>query len=296
MAEGARRLVALEEARIDARLKAGTLEGNLELVTREAELHAVRMEEIRLRMPDGVAPEEIPGGKAREKEMRALERRLQEIGPTNALAEAECRDLEERFETLRTQLDDIAAARGDLEQLIAKLRDEEESRYEAVFGAVATNFHEYFSQLAPGGRATLRHADGAEGPRSGVEILVQPPRKRLQNVTLLSSGERSLAALALVLALDEVNPSPFTILDEVDAALDDANVGRFGEMVARLGGERQFLVITHNHVTMSHASTLYGIHLDESGASHIVSVRLEDIRKPATAQGALTTNHSAQAG
>ncbi len=294
MAEGARRLVTLEEARIDARLKAGTLEGNLELITREAELLAARMEEIRARMPDGVAPEEIPGGKAREKEMRALEKRVEEIGPTNALAEAECRELEERFETLHTQLDDIAAARADLEQLITKLRDEEESRYEAVFGAVAANFHEYFSQLAPGGRATLRHAEGDEGPRTGVEILVQPARKRLQNVTLLSSGERSLAALALVLALDEVNPSPFTILDEVDAALDDANVGRFGEMLARLGAQRQFLVITHNHVTMSHASTLYGIHLDESGASHIVSVRLEDIRKPAARASNATT--TAQAG
>jgi len=292
MAEGARRLVALEEARIDARLKVGTLDGNLELIGREAELLAARMEEIRQRMPDGVAPEEIPGGKAREKEMRTLERRLQEIGPTNALAAAECRDLEERFETLRTQLDDITAARADLEQLIAKLREEEELRYEAVFGAVAANFHEYFSQLAPGGRATLRHAEGDDGPRSGVEILVQPARKRLQNVTLLSSGERSLAALALVLALDEVNPSPFTVLDEVDAALDDANVGRFGEMLARLGTQRQFLVITHNHVTMAHASTLYGIHLDESGSSHIVSVRLEDIRKPA----ARAASSTAQAG
>jgi chromosome segregation protein len=282
IAEGARRLGMLDEARMEARLKAGTLEGNLELVAREAELLQARMEEIRSRMPDGVAPEEVPGGKAREREMRALERRLEEIGPTNALAETECRELEERFETLRTQLEDISAARQDLEELIAKLREEEESRYEAVFGAVAANFHEYFSQLAPGGHATLRHAEGDDGPRSGVDILVQPPRKRLQNVTLLSSGERSLAALALVLALDEVNPSPFTILDEVDAALDDANVGRFGEMVARLGLQRQFLVITHNHVTMSHASSLYGIHLDESGASHIVSVRLEDIRKPAT--------------
>ena len=281
LAEGARRLGTLDEARLDARLKAGTLEGNLELVAHEAELLQTRMEEIRSRMPDGVAPEEVPGGKAREREMRALERRLEEIGPTNALAESECRELEERFETLRTQLEDISAARQDLEELIAKLREEEESRYEAVFGAVAANFHEYFSQLAPGGHATLKHAEGDDGPRSGVEILVQPPRKRLQNVTLLSSGERSLAALALVLALDEVNPSPFTILDEVDAALDDANVGRFGEMVARLGLQRQFLVITHNHVTMSHASSLYGIHLDESGASHIVSVRLEDIRKPA---------------
>ncbi len=292
MAEGARRLITLEEARLDARLKAGTLEGNLELVRREAELLEARMEEIRSRMPDGVAPEEIPGGKAREREMRALERRLDEIGPTNALADSACRELQERFETLRTQLEDIAAARADLEQLVAKLREEEESRYEAVFGAVAANFHEYFSQLAPGGRATLRHAEGDEGPRSGVEILVQPPRKRLQNVTLLSSGERSLAALALVLALDEVNPSPFTVLDEVDAALDDANVGRFGEMLARLGAQRQFLVITHNHVTMSHATTLYGIHLDESGSSHLVSVRLEDIRKPAS----LSAATSAQAG
>jgi len=282
MAESAKRLVALEEARIDSRLRTGTLEGNLELITRETELLQARMDEIRSRMPDGVAPEEIPGGKSREREMRGLERRLEEIGPTNALAESECRELEERYQTLAEQLEDITAARTDLEELIAKLRQEEESRYEAVFGAVAANFHEYFAELNPGGRATLRHADGDDGPRSGVEILVQPPRKRLQNVTLLSSGERSLAALALVLALDEVNPSPFTILDEVDAALDDANVDRFGQMVARLGAQRQFLVITHNHVTMSYASTLYGIHLDESGSSHLVSVRLDDIRKPAT--------------
>ena len=291
LAEGARKLIALEEARIDARLRSSTLEGNLELIAREAELLAARMDETRAKMPDGVAPEDIPGGKAREREMRALERRLEEIGPTNALADAECRELEERYTNLLQQLEDITAARDDLETLIAKLREEEESRYEAVFGAVAVNFQEYFSQLAPGGRATLRHAEGDEGPRTGVEILVQPPRKRLQNVTLLSSGERSLAALALVLALDEVNPSPFTILDEVDAALDDANVGRFGEMLARLGAQRQFLVITHNHVTMSHASSLYGIHLDESGTSHLVSVRLEDVRKPAARQ-----NPAARAG
>ena len=281
-AETAKRLVALEEARIDTRLRTGSLESNLELIKRESELLQARMDEIRSRMPDGVAPEEIPGGKSREREMRALERRLEEIGPTNALAESECRELEGRYQNLAEQLEDIRAARSDLEDLIGKLREEEESRYEAVFGAVAANFHEYFSELNPGGRATLRHADGDDGPRTGVEILVQPPRKRLQNVTLLSSGERSLAALALVLALDEVNPSPFTILDEVDAALDDANVDRFGQMVAKLGAQRQFLVITHNHVTMSYASTLYGIHLDESGSSHLVSVRLDDIRKPAT--------------
>ena len=117
-----------------------------------------------------------------------------------------------------------------------------------------------------------------DGGQPGVEILVQPPKKRLQNVTLLSSGERSLTAFALVMALEAVNPSPFVILDEVDAALDDANVGRFGSMLQRLGQERQLLVITHNHATMACASTLYGIHLDESGCSHVVSVRLDEIR------------------
>jgi chromosome segregation protein len=256
-----------------------TLEGNLGLVGRETELHQARMEELRQRMPEGLAPEEVPGGKAREREMKELERRLAEIGPTNPLAESECGELEQRYETLMTQLEDIAAARADLEDLIGRLRAEEETRYEAVFGAVAANFQEFFQELTSGGKATLRHVVGDDGPRSGVEILVMPPRKRLQNVTLLSSGERSLTALALVLALEEVNPSPFTILDEVDAALDDANVGRFGRVLERLGEQRKFLVITHNHVTMASASTLYGIHLDESGSSHLVSVRLDDVRK-----------------
>ncbi len=277
LAAAARRLVNLEETRVDARLKAGTLEGHLGLSRREAELAAARMEELRTRMPEGMAPEEVPGGKAREREMRQLERRMEEIGPTNPLAESECAELEERYGTLASQLADIAAARADLEDLIGRLREEEEGRYDAVFGAVAVNFQEYFEELTAGGRATLRHTPGEDGPRSGVEILVQPPRKRLQNVTLLSSGERSLTALALVLALQEVNPAAFTILDEVDAALDDANVARFGEVLQRLGRTRQFLVITHNHMTMASAGILYGVHLDESGSSHLVSVRLQDI-------------------
>jgi chromosome segregation protein len=237
------------------------------------------MAELRERMPAGMAPEEVPGGKGHEREMRQLERRLQEIGPVNELAEAECAELEERCGNLMTQLDDITAARADLEQLIARLREEEETRYEAVFGAVAANFQELFAELTAGGKATLRHAPGIEGPRSGVEILVQPPRKRMQNITLLSSGERALTALALVVALQEINPAPFTILDEVDAALDDANVGRFGDLLQRICQDRQLMIITHNHLTMACASALYGVHLDESGSSHLVSVRLEDIQK-----------------
>jgi chromosome segregation protein len=278
LAEAARRLVAAEEAHVKARLEVGSLESGLELHRREAERARQRMEELRARMPAGLTPEEVPGGKAREREMRQLERRLREIGPVNALAESECAELEERYSNLIAQLEDIKAARKDLEQLIAQLRQEEESRYEAVFGAVAVNFQDLFAELTAGGKATLRHAPGAEGPRSGVEILVQPPRKRMQSISLLSTGERALTALALVMALQEINPAPFTIMDEVDAALDDANVARFGDLIERLGRRRQLMIVTHNHMTMACASALYGIHLDESGCSHIVSVRLEDIQ------------------
>ena len=279
LAQVARRVVACEEARVDARLRARTLEGNLALASRDAELVAERMEEIRGRMPLGQAPEEVPGGKAREREMRALERRLEELGPTNPLAESEHSELEERCRVIDEQLVDIGAARADLEELVERLRAEEDSRYDAVFGAVAANFQEYFAELTAGGKATLAHSPGSDGPRSGVEILVQPPRKKLQNITLLSSGERSMTALAFVLGLEEVNPSPFVILDEVDAALDDANVERYGQLLERLGQSRQLLVITHNHVTMAHAGSLYGIHLDESGRSSLVSVSLEEVRR-----------------
>ena len=112
----------------------------------------------------------------------------------------------------------------------------------------------------------------------------------MQNISLLSSGERALTAMALVVALQEINPAPFTILDEVDAALDDANVGRYGELLDRLGRDRQFMVITHNHLTMASAASLYGVHLDESGSSHLVSVRLEELqgknKQPESAQSA----------
>ena len=156
LAEVARKLVALEEARVDARLRSRTLEGNLELIAREVELLEARMEEIRERMPMGQAPEEVPGGKAREREMRQLERQLEEIGPTNPLAESEHSELAARFATLDEQLADIEAARLDLEQLVARLREEEDSRYDTVFGAVAAGFQEYFAELTAGGKATLR--------------------------------------------------------------------------------------------------------------------------------------------
>src|SRR6202011_2811950 len=120
------------------------------------------------------APEEVPGGTAGEKQRRQLERRLEEIGPTNPLAESEHSELAARCVTLEEQLTDIEAARLDLEQLVERLRAEEDSRYDSVFGAVAAGFQEYFAELTAGGKATLAHVGGDDGPRSGVEILVQP--------------------------------------------------------------------------------------------------------------------------
>ncbi len=291
LASAARELVAADEARVEARLRLSGLQGNLDLLQHEVESLELRLGELRQRMPEGRAPEEVPGGKAREREMRQLERRLNEIGPVNELAAVECRELEQRHATLLEQVDDLEAARADLERLIARLREEEETRYEAVFGAVAANFQELYGDLTGGGRATLRHVAGDDGPHSGLEILVQPPRKRLQQVAMLSSGERSLTSLALVLALQAVNPAPVTVFDEVDAALDDANVGRFGDLLRNLGSERQFMIITHNHMTMAACGVLYGVHLDDSGCSHLVSVRLEDL-EPARA-GKPVVAHSA---
>ena len=276
LALAARDLLLAEEARVAGKLSQSSLQAALDGLLSQSAALLERMQAMRATMPQGLAPEELPGGKAREREMRQLERQLEEIGPINALAESEFRELEERYRVLDEQLEDIVRARADLESLIERLRGEEEERYEAVFTSVAAGFMDFFRELSGGGTASLTHTPGADGPRSGVEILVRPPNKRLQNITLLSSGERSLTALALVLALEAVNPAPFIILDEVDAALDDANVGRFRQMLQRLGQERQLLVITHNHTTMAAASALYGVHLDESGSSHLVSVRLED--------------------
>ncbi len=277
LASAARELVAADEARVEARLRVSQLQGSLDLQRREVETLEHRLAELRGRMPEGRAPEEVPGGKAREREMRHLERRLVEIGPVNELATAECRELEQRHATLLEQVDDLVAARADLERLVARLREEEETRYEAVFGAVTANFLDLYGDLTGGGRATLRHVLGDDGPHSGLEIQVQPPHKRMQPVALLSSGERSLTSLALVLALQAVNPAPVTVFDEVDAALDDANVARFGDLLRRLGADRQFMVITHNHQTMAACGVLYGVHLDESGCSRLVSVRLQDL-------------------
>jgi chromosome segregation protein len=235
-----------------------------------------------------------------EREITRLERRIAAMGPVNGLAPEQHAALADKVGRVRHDRDDLAGACEDLRALGDHLSIEVERRFDAVFGAVAYHFRAVFEELFPGGRATLRleqlpdpeveeqSEDGAvvAKPRSrrrrptvvGVEILAQPPGKRLQALSLLSGGERALTALAVILALQQVNPSPFYLFDEVDAPLDDANIGRFTRLLRRLSATQQFLVVTHNHATMAAADALYGVTMNPDGTSTLLSVRFENGR------------------
>jgi chromosome segregation protein len=216
-----------------------------------------------------------------EREVSRLQRRLDAIGAVNLLAPDEFTQSRGRCESLTSQLQDLEAAAAQLVELRHHLEKDIDSRFRTVFQAVAANFQEFFQELFEGGRATLRLEMPEEGTGpldEGVEILAQTPGKRLQTLSLLSGGERALTALAFLFALQAVKPSPFHVLDEVDAALDDANVVRFNRVLARLARAQQFLIVTHNHSTMAQAEVLYGVTLGDHGISRIVSVRLESER------------------
>jgi len=225
---------------------------------------------------DTVTIEEVDWQKT-EREVSRLQRRLDAMGAVNLLAPDEYAQVRDRCDSLAAQLGDLEAASAQLNQLRQRLEDEIDTRFRTVFQSVAVNFQEFFTELFEGGRATLRvEPQEQEGNPldDGVEILAQTPGKRLQPLTLLSGGERALTALAFLFALQAVNPSPFYVLDEVDAALDDANVVRFNRVLKRLSAEQQFLIVTHNHSTMAQAEVLYGVTLGEHGISRMVSVRL----------------------
>jgi chromosome segregation protein len=225
---------------------------------------------------DADATEDVDWQKT-EREVSRLQRRLDAMGAVNLLAPEEYTQVRDRCESLGGQLADLEQAAAQLTELRQRLEEEIDSRFRTVFQSVAVNFQEFFGELFEGGRATLRLETQPEGNPldDGVEILAQTPGKRLQPLTLLSGGERALTALAFLFALQAVNPSPFYVLDEVDAALDDANVVRFNRVLKRLAADQQFLIVTHNHSTMAQAEVLYGVTLAEHGISRIVSVRLQ---------------------
>ncbi len=234
-----------------------------------------------------------------EREIVRLERRIAALGAVNALAPEQHEALTARVLTIAVQRDDLARASADLRDMARHLEREIERRFDTVFGAVSFHFQELYAELFPGGKATLRleepepalELDGVEPPRAerrpGVEILAQPPGKRQTPLRLLSGGERALTALAVVLALQQVNPSPFYVFDEVDAALDDSNVLRFTRLLRRLGATQQFLVVTHNHITMAAADALWGVTIDADGTSSVLGVRFDEAEIVASPRASL---------
>jgi chromosome segregation protein len=218
-------------------------------------------------------------GELREK-LAAGRQALKDLGQVNLAAPEEFADTKERYDFLSGQLADLARAREDLEKLTKEIRTESSEIFMATYNKIRKNFHNMFRRLFGGGQAELRLLDGNHVLESGIEIYAKPPGKKLENISLLSGGERSMTAVALLFATYMVKPSPFCLLDEIDAALDEQNVNRFVQLLREFGATSQFIVITHNKKTVTGASTLLGVTMEESGVTKVISVRLENAGEP----------------
>lgn len=202
---------------------------------------------------------------------------LERIGPVNVLAADEYDEQKERLTFLKTQRQDVATSVESLKATIREINEASSERFRETFEEVNRTFGETFTRLFRGGEAEMRLFDEDDILETGIEIMARPPGKRPQNINLLSGGEKALTAIALLFALFQSRPSPFCILDEVDAPLDDVNVLRFVETLQEMAKDTQFLVVTHNKLTMEVASYLYGVTMEERGVSKLVSVQMEDI-------------------
>ena len=211
-------------------------------------------------------------------ELRATLARLREemrhLGQVNLMASEQFREVNERFQFLRAQLDDLETATRDLSQIAEQIHAESSNLFRQAFEDIRREFQAMFRRLFGGGRTELKLTDPDALLESGIEFYAQPPGKKLENITLLSGGERALTAVALLFALYRIRPSPFCILDEIDAALDDENVGRLVELLTEFSADTQFLVVTHNKRTAGGASHLFGITMEEQGVSRLVTLRL----------------------
>ena len=200
------------------------------------------------------------------------------MAPVNLLAADEYEENNERHTFLVEQRDDVANSVERLRTTIREINETSSVRFRETFEAVNEQFRTIFVDLFRGGEAEMRLMDEEDVLDCGIEILARPPGKRLQNLMLLSGGEKALTAIALLFALFKTKPSPFCVLDEVDAPLDDVNTLRFVEMIKRMSSDTQFVVITHNKLTMEAASVLYGVTMQERGVSNLVSVQLDEVQ------------------
>lgn len=211
-----------------------------------------------------------------EQEVKDLEKAIRSLGPVNLDAIEQYEEVHNRLDFLNSQRDDILSAKNLLLETITEMNDEVKERFKSTFEAIRESFKVTFKQMFGGGQADLILTEG-DLLTSGVEISVQPPGKKIQSLNLMSGGEKALSALALLFSIIRVKTIPFVILDEVEAALDEANVKRFGDYLNRFDKDSQFIVVTHRKGTMAAADSIYGVTMQESGVSKIVSVKLKDL-------------------
>ena len=211
-----------------------------------------------------------------EQKVKDLEKSIRSLGPVNLDAIEQFDEVHERLEFLNSQRDDILSAKNLLLETITEMNDEVKERFKSTFEAIRESFKVTFKQMFGGGQADLILTEG-DLLTAGVEISVQPPGKKIQSLNLMSGGEKALSALALLFSIIRVKTIPFVILDEVEAALDEANVKRFGDYLNRFDKDSQFIVVTHRKGTMAAADSIYGVTMQESGVSKLVSVKLKDL-------------------
>lgn len=217
-----------------------------------------------------------------EKAVKQLREQIQGLGPVNIQAIEQYQQVNERYTFLSSQREDLLQAKDSLFCTMDEMDELVKERFLEVFNGIREKFQVVFPNMFGGGYADLRLTDKEDLLKTGVEIVAQPPGKKLQSLSLLSGGERALTAIALLFSIIQVRPVPFCVLDEVEAALDEANVSRFGQYLKNFENDTQFIVITHRKGTMEAADVLYGVTMQESGVSSIVSVRLDDVNKNET--------------
>jgi chromosome segregation protein len=272
-------LAELNKKSAEARNERAALEiRQAEAVTRLKNLNEKSASELNLSLLELVESETVESDfdlDAVRQTVEDLREKIENFGAINMLALEELGEIEERLTFLTVQrqdiIDGIAAAEAALREIKQRSRD----RFRAAFEAINRNFAEFFQELFGGGKGEMTLLEAEDVLEAGIEIVAQPPGKRLQNILLLSGGEKAMTAIALVMAIFQYRPAPFCLLDEVDAPLDDANVGRFVNKIAEMSEKTQFIVITHNKRTMEAAKALYGVTMQEAGVSKVVSVRFE---------------------
>ena len=221
-------------------------------------------------------------------QVEALQGRIDEMGPVNLVAIEEYEETEQRYQFLSQQHDDLVQAKAQLLEVINRINLQTRDMFKETFEKIRDNFRAMFTEVFGGGKADLVLMDENDLLESGIDIVARPPGKQLQTISLLSGGEQTMTAVSLLFSIYQVKPSPFCVLDELDAPLDESNINRFIRVLQRFLVHSQFIIITHNKRTIGMADVLYGVTMQEHGISKIVSVKFHKTTDPATDHAAVS--------